>query len=1346
MSGRFPNIRYEDSYDSFKYDDVLKTEVLDYMKIRGSSGIINQNIADIVIDGGLLSKQGIMVGQAKVGGQVVDAKTTYSTEYSGTLSFNKKNNELVIIKKDGIAFDMLDANVNFYFANVEKTLTAGSAIVDTSFETDTLLANTGNINGDLQIKTITMNQFSVDINGNVISNSINNSNGGIVNTGPILGATDIKASGNLVMGGNMLANGDLLVEGNFRVNGNTTIINTENKVTKDHLVLMNYGNSTELTTNSGIIIANVENPPYNNLFFGTDKDGVFTSFLTDSLANSPNVNFGSSTTARFGNIILTETSSANAINTEGDIHVGDIFGSNIDGTGDLTMNTITMTGFSVDTSGNIVTASIDNSNGGIINVGDLIGINDFSLSGNLITQGIDNNNTFINNAGIISNITHVEGNVNIKGGTLSYPVTSQYYPVPIDVSMEFTSMDTPDANLRNEFNLSSSSEAGLFLNNKTGKLVQGYNNSTTFVKNGPTLALVFELRLLDEFPKLSSRNEEAFTSYLYNPIWINKNFNFEYADVNGNFQSFNGLYEPTTSQMTFAWNSEFNNQKTQWACGSVGSINRFRKGQSSDFEERLNKGLGRILKRTGNGEPTTYWLLYFKDGQDGKLGYAFNPNNGKERAPSEGSYLFNNAFSNGSESLGSKGFSFSNNYNILYKVLPISIPTITSGSDQNFGKLGNKNDGYSFTLDEMNYTQSQLDGNGIAIGNYTSRLYWTKGFYLDDSDGAFIQITNPRSDGIPIGTYNGYNYSWETGGWNVISGGTINWMIWADSTTIQGGAPAPDSGPNQGISPTTGPGSTAVNGIYPIINKTFTDQPKWQAVNSMPLPHTISIYSPKVKICAKDATAKTNIFNNTDELFISKIEDNSDNRNKLATSLLFFVMPKTIKDTTSTFPSTTNYVSKATQVSNGTIRYQPIASDYSRGLYFTLTLRNISPALDINTNPDDGYINEKTTDIEGQTNEIIWTLQYRFASTPTFPSPQGKLVTPQLYINSSTDPVGTKGEVVLDQLSKLNFYNTVWNKILSELDVIENKFGDDGDYFLKSETSSGLGRFYLQWSGSSINNPGNFNVNLYMSRNDGSAPHYVGFFENTTNPKNNATSINFTGQHRCIPKNKIDISKYGLIVIATGKYLDFSENIIKPTINESLPICDLCDKDNDKRVFGVISNEKDDEEERSIGEGCLKTIYRKVNLNEKRLHINSVGEGAIWVCNKNGDLENGTYITSSSVVGYGMKQDSEFLKNTTVAKITCDCTFNIKHIIKQKVKTIINEDGKQELVLDEKGNIQYEDDLDDEGNQQLEYEYDTRFLNEDGTIINSEEEYNTKLNNKENVFIAQFVGCTYHCG
>ena len=31
------------------------------------------------------------------------------------------------------------------------------------------------------------------------------------------------------------------------------------------------------------------------------------------------------------------------------------------------------------------------------------------------------------------------------------------------------------------------------------------------------------------------------------------------------------------------------------------------------------------------------------------------------------------------------------------------------------------------------------------------------------------------------------------------------------------------------------------------------------------------------------------------------------------------------------------------------------------------------------------------------------------------------------------------------------------------------------------------------------------------------------------------------------------------------------------------------------------------------------------------MFINSLGEGAIWVCNKNGVLVNGDYISSSSV-------------------------------------------------------------------------------------------------------------------
>jgi hypothetical protein len=54
--------------------------------------------------------------------------------------------------------------------------------------------------------------------------------------------------------------------------------------------------------------------------------------------------------------------------------------------------------------------------------------------------------------------------------------------------------------------------------------------------------------------------------------------------------------------------------------------------------------------------------------------------------------------------------------------------------------------------------------------------------------------------------------------------------------------------------------------------------------------------------------------------------------------------------------------------------------------------------------------------------------------------------------------------------------------------------------------------------------------------------------------------------------------------------------------------------------------------------------------------------------------------------------------------------------------------------------------LDENGQQQLVYPFDTRFLLNDGTILADETEYNTRLANGEDVYVACFVGCTYHCG
>ena len=185
------------------------------------------------------------------------------------------------------------------------------------------------------------------------------------------------------------------------------------------------------------------------------------------------------------------------------------------------------------------------------------------------------------------------------------------------------------------------------------------------------------------------------------------------------------------------------------------------------------------------------------------------------------------------------------------------------------------------------------------------------------------------------------------------------------------------------------------------------------------------------------------------------------------------------------------------------------------------------------------------------------------------------------------------------------------------------------------------------------------------------------------------------------------------------------------------------------------------------------------------MFINSVGEGAIWVSNKNGNLESGDYITSASIPGYGQKQDSDSLKNYTVAKITMDCDFQPDYIYKKKVTTrnvditgpdasgsyydVLNNDrlytidlsneivdnnnkkymltfdsannliGATQNMLDAEGQIQWED------TAEQEYAYQIRHLDLSGNII-TKEQHDTTISNGGSSYIAAFVGCTYHCG
>ena len=238
---------------------------------------------------------------------------------------------------------------------------------------------------------------------------------------------------------------------------------------------------------------------------------------------------------------------------------------------------------------------------------------------------------------------------------------------------------------------------------------------------------------------------------------------------------------------------------------------------------------------------------------------------------------------------------------------------------------------------------------------------------------------------------------------------------------------------------------------------------------------------------------------------------------------------------------------------------------------------------------------------------------------------------------------------------------------------------------------------------------------------------------------------NFTGQHRCHIENiHIDTLKQyeGLIVSANNnKYMNMVNGVVTGnkaiTVNESLPIVNITSKNKDKSVFGVISS-VEDTNNRNIRYGSFVTPYNKIK-GDNRVFINSIGEGSIWISNKNGNIYSGEYITSSDIPGYGQKQEDDILHNYTVAKITMDCDFNPVLQPIQKVKISNSSNNINEPETDEYGNIIFED------TDEYEYSYEVRYLQKDGSII-TQEDYNTLLSYGSNVYKAAFVGCTYHCG
>ena len=345
------------------------------------------------------------------------------------------------------------------------------------------------------------------------------------------------------------------------------------------------------------------------------------------------------------------------------------------------------------------------------------------------------------------------------------------------------------------------------------------------------------------------------------------------------------------------------------------------------------------------------------------------------------------------------------------------------------------------------------------------------------------------------------------------------------------------------------------------------------------------------------------------------------------------------------------------------------------------------------------------------------------------------LQTPTMFVTNDKVGIGTSnpGEKLTVQYSSTN---------LNELNTLGFRNRRDGGGAVRN--------FYLESSSGKLRlrSTGTYSYYAYLS--------------------GNGSWSSFTGAHHSKSETNEPIES-GMIVSSVGKYIG------EKRVDNSLPYIRKSTTSYDKSCYGVLKSIDPVEEDE-------ENFYK----GEKQYIINSLGEGAIWVTNINGSLESGDYITTSNVAGYGMRQDSEFLANYTVAKITMDCDFEpatqpVQQIVKElsnvnywvettytdvaleeysnlaeenrrtvtdsetvtyqkidRVESTDEQEGytlevREELVnvLDEHGQLQWEDHP-----TETEKAYKIRYLTADGT----------QTDEANAVHIAAFVGCTYHCG
>lgn len=134
----------------------------------------------------------------------------------------------------------------------------------------------------------------------------------------------------------------------------------------------------------------------------------------------------------------------------------------------------------------------------------------------------------------------------------------------------------------------------------------------------------------------------------------------------------------------------------------------------------------------------------------------------------------------------------------------------------------------------------------------------------------------------------------------------------------------------------------------------------------------------------------------------------------------------------------------------------------------------------------------------------------------------------------------------------------------------------------------------------------------------------------------------FTGAHEVRIAQDSPPLVPGMVVSVTGAVSRRNDEKGNPSLSSTMPEITAAVVPKDPAVFGVFLSESRLDEEH----------WYAAKANDRFGVVNALGEGRVWVCDVNGPVRLGDYITTSAVPGYAQRQDDDLLHNYTLGKVT----------------------------------------------------------------------------------------------